>query len=298
MNLLVFFGSRSRSFMITLIVVLLGATIYLDYITGADATVSFFYLIPIAFASWYIGRSTGIIVSLVGLLGILALSVIDQPSSAPQVFLWNTVMTACFFIAFAFVFSLLKQRLEIEKTLARIDPLTDAYNTRFFNEMAVVELDRAARYGHAFSACYIDIDDFKAVNDSLGHTAGDNMLKTIVAYMKKDMRSFDILARLGGDEFFLLLPETNEENAHAIVDRIQMMLKDILRANGWPLTFSIGMATFTYPPATIDDLVRVADELMYKAKSSGKNKSMYRVYHEADILALNKARFVSASTDD
>jgi diguanylate cyclase (GGDEF)-like protein len=131
----------------------------------------------------------------------------------------------------------------------------------------------------------MDIDDFKEVNDRFGHSVGDTLLRTITETIKSDVRSIDTVTRLGGDEFAILMPETGSEAACAVVDRIQMSLLSIVRQNNWPVTFSIGVATWTTPPHTVDEMVNRADTLMYEVKSSGKNRIGHEVFSEQATAA-------------
>ncbi|HQR30704.1 MAG TPA: GGDEF domain-containing protein, partial [Anaeromyxobacteraceae bacterium] len=112
---------------------------------------------------------------------------------------------------------------------------------------------------------------FKTVNDQLGHVAGDAVLATVGATLRDAVRGHDTVARLGGDEFGVLLPDVDEAGASALADRLRVRLREALAAGGWNVTFSIGVATFIRPPASVDEMILRADELMYRAKRSGKD---------------------------
>ena len=131
---------------------------------------------------------------------------------------------------------------------------------------------------HPFTLAYIDLDNFKTVNDQLGHATGDQVLRTVVSSVKKNIRRTDIVARLGGDEFALLLPETNQESARVVLSKIQDGLLEEMRKNNWPVTFSIGVLTCRVAPPSTDALVSMADELMYSVKHDGKNGVKYATY--------------------
>nr|MDQ3806083.1 GGDEF domain-containing protein [Acidobacteriota bacterium] len=115
------------------------------------------------------------------------------------------------------------------------------------------------------------------VNDHLGHSAGDRLLKSVAEIIRRDVRSIDVVARLGGDEFAVLMPETDEQAARAAVSRLRQRLALSARRHGWPVTFSIGVVTFDAPPASVDEMLRAADELMYAAKRLGKDSVRHRV---------------------
>jgi diguanylate cyclase (GGDEF)-like protein len=156
--------------------------------------------------------------------------------------------------------------------------LTGAANSRFFYKLAQMEIDRFQRYTHPFSLAFIDLDNFKFVNDQFGHAVGDQVLRTVVSSVKKHSRKTDTIARLGGDEFALLLSETNEESARIVLAKIQDMLLAEMREHNWPITFSIGVLTCNASPQTTDELVRITDELMYSVKKSSKNAIKYATY--------------------
>ncbi|HLM56720.1 MAG TPA: GGDEF domain-containing protein, partial [Pyrinomonadaceae bacterium] len=158
-------------------------------------------------------------------------------------------------------------------------------NKRHFVELAEAELGRARRHGHPFSVAYMDVDDFKLVNDHLGHSAGDRLLKSVAETIRRDVRSIDVVARLGGDEFAVLMPETDGRAARAAVERLRDRLAFAARQQGWPVTFSIGVATWDEPPPSVDEVLRRADELMYAAKRGGKNS----VRHSSSHVSANAA---------
>lgn len=111
-----------------------------------------------------------------------------------------------------------------EQELARIDPLTHVSNRRAFYELAEIEIVRARRNGCPLSVAYMDVDNFKFVNDDLGHATGDLVLVTIASTLRSELRASDIVARLGGDEFAILLPETDAESAQAVLDKLRARL--------------------------------------------------------------------------
>jgi diguanylate cyclase (GGDEF)-like protein len=183
-------------------------------------------------------------------------------------------------LIFANILTALKKGLDHERELARTDHLTGVANRRFFFEVADMEAKRARRHERLFSVAYMDIDDFKAINDRFGHTVGDNLLKSISKTIKANVRDIDVVARLGGDEFAVLMPETDRDSAYAVVERIQENLMRTVRTNNWPVSFSIGVATWANPPLTVDDMLRDADMLMYSVKISGKNRIRHEVFGE------------------
>ena len=141
-----------------------------------------------------------------------------------------------------------------------------------------MEINRARRYKHPFTMVWIDLDNFKRVNDCFGHTTGDTLLRLVARTIQENIRATDTLARLGGDEFAILLPETGRDVAEVIMQKVQKINLDIMREHGWPVTLSIGVVTFTSSPSTVDETLRIADRLMYAAKNNGKNGVQYQVF--------------------
>jgi diguanylate cyclase (GGDEF)-like protein len=140
-----------------------------------------------------------------------------------------------------------------------------------------MEINRARRYEHPLTVAYIDLDNFKTINDRFGHSMGDNLLRLVADTIKNNIRLIDTVVRMGGDEFAILLPETGPEAAKAITRKIQKINLELMQKNGWPVTFSIGVVTFISPPSTVDEILKRSDNLMYSAKNNGKNTIKYEV---------------------
>ncbi|MCA1814852.1 MAG: GGDEF domain-containing protein [Acidobacteria bacterium] len=150
--------------------------------------------------------------------------------------------------------------------------MTGATNRRSFFEAAQIEINRARRHRHPFSVAYIDVDNFKWLNDRHGHAAGDALLRDAARAIKETVREVDMVARLGGDEFAVLLPETGEAAARAVVSRVRESLNEVAARGTSRVTFSIGVVTWTTPPRTADMMIRQADAAMYEVKRTGKNR--------------------------
>jgi len=271
MNIISYLGRQPMPFVFVslTLVVLIGAV---DYLTGADLSFALFYLIPICLVSWYVGWAMGALVAVLCMaawfLSDLFLGALPRDSIAPY---WNTAVRLGVFLAFAYVVSALKSAVDYEKQITRTDALTEATNTRGFYELAGRELEIARRYKHAFTVIYLDIDDFKRINDTFGHQTGDAVLRVVADTITRNLRSVDAVARLGGDEFAVLLPETGYEQAHVVIGRLCDRLAGAMIRNDWALTFSVGAVSFAEPPPTVDDMVQHADRLMSSVKSDGKN---------------------------
>lgn len=168
--------------------------------------------------------------------------------------------------------------LERERVLSSVDPLTGTVNARAFRERARDEIDRSRRYGRPFTLAYVDLDNFKTVNDRFGHSAGDNLLRLVTDIIRKNLRTTDILARVGGDEFAFLLPETDQVSAHAVLDKIRNKVASSLKEAELPVTMSVGAVVYLSAPDSVDSMIHQADNLMYQAKYSGKNRIRLEVY--------------------
>jgi diguanylate cyclase (GGDEF)-like protein len=162
--------------------------------------------------------------------------------------------------------------MQREKELARTDMLTGLANRRAFYEALQAERARTARYGRPMTLVYLDLDNFKRVNDTLGHAVGDDLLACVADLLRRTLRASDTVGRLGGDEFALLLPETTAQAAEALLQKLGSVLMDTMQAKQWPVTFSMGAAAFLDNPASVEEMIRTADELMYSVKKSGKNR--------------------------
>jgi len=246
-----------------------------DLLLSRRISISIFYLFPIILTTWLAGRVRGIIIAAVSALMWLAVELLTVAQHGePFVPYWNAFLQFGVFIIVLLLFDAFRR----EKSSARLDYLTGLGNRRHFFEHAETEINRLQRYGHSFTVAYIDVDNFKAVNDRYGHTAGDKLLKLIAESIRANIRITDSVSRLGGDEFALILPETDAEAAEKFFGKLYKHLSDAIMQSKWPVTLSIGIVTYVKPPATIDEMIRIVDKLMYSAKTSGKNQVKYMVY--------------------
>ncbi len=199
--------------------------------------------------------------------------------------------------------SLSAQLAESNSELARqsrVDVLTGLFNRRAWDESAQLEVERSERHHHAFSVLMLDVDFFKAFNDSQGHQAGDGCLKQVAARIQAACRNTDLVGRWGGEEFVVLAPETDGQAATALAERIRQSIWDAaVRHPASPagrVTVSIGVAACESRP--LDESLRMADAALYTAKRSGRNL----VYHADGTMPLppssTRGNRDGASTDD
>jgi len=279
MNFLANLEKRSQPFKLLLGFSLIGAIGILDFLTGYEFAFSLFYVIPISFVTWLLGRQPGITASLASAFVWLGADTASgHPYSHPLIPIWNSIIRFSFFLIVTLLLSALRTATEHERELARTDNLTGAVNSRLFFELLQMEIERSQRYEHPFTLAYVDLDNFKTVNDLFGHSAGVQALRIVVGYAKKNLRKIDVIARLGGDEFALLLPETGQESAQVTISKLQSGLLEEMRQNNWPITFSIGVLTCSPSSLGMDELIKMADELMYSVKRGSKNAINYASY--------------------
>lgn len=251
----------------------------IDYLSGLEISVSLLYLIPISLVSWYVGRKEGIAISFLATVDwFLADWYGERNYSHPAIPYWNASVELSFFLILTYALSSLQKKWNIEKDLARTDPLTKIANRRAFFETATLELERSLRYQHSLSLAYIDLDNFKWVNDNQGHNEGDKLLVSVAEILREKTRFNDTIARLGGDEFAVLLPETKPEDTKTVIEKLQQELLKKMQVNKWPVTFSIGLVSFQIPPSSINVVIHEADLLMYDVKRSGKNKIHFKIF--------------------
>lgn len=172
---------------------------------------------------------------------------------------------------------------ELKTKLALIDPLTELYNRRYLDEVLEREINRSSRHGLAFCLLFLDVDNFKQINDQHGHHVGDEVLKDIGAIIRRSIRIEDIAGRFGGEEFVIVMPETDIEGARIFGNR----LLDAVRSYTFPrtlrVTLSGGIAAFPTHASTVKELLEKSDKALYFSKYSGKDRlnvfSVERRYH-------------------
>ncbi|HUQ52602.1 MAG TPA: GGDEF domain-containing protein [Gammaproteobacteria bacterium] len=158
---------------------------------------------------------------------------------------------------------------------SNIDHLTGIFNRRYFMDRLREEIDRCQRHGTSFAVAFIDVDNFKRINDEHGHLSGDEILCQLTQICTKQVRDIDTLARIGGEEFALLLPQTTAAEAAQLVERLRASVA-ATRAkvgDGWlDVTVSIGLTGSSRDRLDVNGILRRADEALYAAKRQGKNR--------------------------
>ena len=250
---------------------LIAAIAWLDSVTGPKVALNVFYLLPVMLVAWATA-STGY-----GLLAVLATFLVGPLEAyrngyafySLPVALWNAGMRTAVFCIVLVLLAELRRLVTRLREQSLTDELTGVANRRAFTLVAGREIERSRRYAHQLSLAYLDIDDFKGVNDRRGHAVGDRVLIALANAARGAARSVDTVARLGGDEFVVLLPETGEDAALPLADRLREVCSQAAGAGAEPVTCSVGVVTYEQPPNDVEELVARADALMYQAKAEG-----------------------------
>jgi diguanylate cyclase (GGDEF)-like protein len=246
---------------------------FLDQWTGSELSFSIFYLTSLGLVAAKGTRRGALLTSVAAAAVWTVLDIGSRTYSHPVIGYWNGLVRLGFFVIVALALSRLREQASLERKHASTDALTGLANSREYYRALDRELDRARRTGRPLTVAYIDLDNFKSVNDERGHLAGDELLRSSAATLAINLRTIDVAARLGGDEFALLLPETGEEAARALLGRLRAALLSNMETADppWPVTVSIGAVTAVGLPSSSEELVHFADEAMYLVKKNGKN---------------------------
>ncbi len=271
-------GSNARFLWTVLGFILLGYVGYVDYLAGYEIEFNLFYLIPVIIVTWFNGLWLGLILAFFSPTALFVSRLFAGHSYSSHTYnILNFVLKFGVLSTFVYLVYTLRKYLSRIIELKRTDSLTGAANGRYFLELVQTEIERLRRYGHPFTMTYFDVDNFKAINDQFGHLAGDRVLRSIVEHAQNILRKTDVVARLGGDEFAFLLPETGQDAARQVISKVRQTIMDEITKNGWNITLSIGVLTCEEGEHAADEILSVADELMYAVKKSGKNAVRYSV---------------------
>lgn len=245
---------------------------WINAVTPPAARLGILYIIPVLLVTWTEGLAWGILFAAVTTGFRETIAWVQMPADTPMV--WRVITGTAYLAVLGLAMAGLQTLRRREAQMARLviqDPLTNVLNARAFAERLGQELDRNRRYPRPLSLMYMDLDDFKIINDTHGHQTGDAVLRLVADATRSSVRQADVVGRLGGDEFAVLMPETDAQLADAAAKRLIASLRHVFK--GTPnVTASIGVVSCTATDASTDDLLRRADQAMYDAKKSGKDR--------------------------
>jgi diguanylate cyclase (GGDEF)-like protein/putative nucleotidyltransferase with HDIG domain len=246
------------------------------YFSGeSPSPLVFFYLWIFLYASYFLTRKQAALQ--IGYVGLTfgALLLARPPSSGVPA--WWLVGMGTLLVA-AFLIMAMRMRLELLIArlydAARTDPLTKLSNRRGFRELLDLDLERARRGETEMTVLVGDLDRFKEVNDRSGHQVGDIALQRVARVLSEGKRKIDSAARVGGEEFALILPDTPQDGAFVLAERLRCSLRDEFAEDSVPITISFGLATYPMHGETAASLLRAADDALYAAKDSGRNRTV------------------------
>ena len=207
--------------------------------------------------------------------------------SFPAILLWSLMVTAYGFYSHICISEKMKETL---RQKSHIDEVTGVFNYRYLDLRLAEEAERTRRYGGFTALLYLDLDNFKQVNDRFGHQVGNIVLEQVAGLMARKVRSCDVFGRVGGDEFISILPQTDRREAYVLAERLREAVEnyalemedkrviDFIRV-------SIGVAAFPVNGETMDNVITAADNAVYQSKEQGGNRStMADEFISADIV--------------
>lgn len=253
---------------------------WLDYVTGPEVGLSLLYLLVISVAAWRGKYRTGLFAAVMAAICWTLADVTWRETSYLPITLWNGSTRLAIYCTTAYLISrvqrdradlrqvndVLQQALERQSTLARIDPVTALENRRAFYERVRSEAATARRLNEPLRLYFVDLDDFKSVNDRYGHTTGDAVLKRVGEIILQVVSSTDHVARIGGDEF-AIVSRNNGKDASVVVNELASAVAALRDTyDRTRLGATIGFAEFREIPENIEIMIRAADEAMYSRK--------------------------------
>jgi diguanylate cyclase (GGDEF)-like protein len=242
-----------------------------DFATGSDVNVSIFYVGPVVLATWLASAGAGLAVAGACAVFWSVAELLTQPGLNWWVYLWNIVVLVAFLMLTVFLVTLTKRAIAAEHDASRTDSLTGVANGRAFEDRAALAISTMRRTRLPITFCYLDLDHFKEVNDTLGHREGDELLSVLADSLASRLRATDLVARLGGDEFGILLPDTDFDAAESVLGDVREAWAEAVEAR-WTVGVTGGVVTFLQPPPSTDQMVGLADKLMYEVKQSGRGR--------------------------
>ena len=272
---------EGRPTWVVIIAALITLTIFglLEFYSGYKLSLFIFFALPVVLVTWYSSRKLGYLFCLLATLTwLLAVRMSGNAYNHGWIFYWNGGIRLAFFLIVARGVSDVKILMRHQTRLAHVDGLTGCLNAYAFHEKCDTLLRLSYRLKQPISLGFIDLDNFKTINDTKGHSEGNRVLKAVAESMMKSVRSTDFVARMGGDEFAILLPNTDTEKAKVVFSHLRNQLDADVQCD-WEnsLGYSIGVVTIFNRLISTDEALKLADTLMYQVKKGGKNRVRFEV---------------------
>lgn len=244
-----------------------------DYASGTELRIYPLYFGPVALLAWHAGIRGCVVASVLSSAGWTASNMLaGMRFSSDVIWVANALLHAAAFLFVGYLLARLRRSLERQMQLSRTDSLTRLRNSRAFYDEAPPMLSLCARRQRPVTLAYLDLDNFKSVNDELGHRAGDEMLRRVADKLRESLRPSDLCARLGGDEFAILFPELDADAAITTLERLRTGVAAAAHSPARAVSVSIGAVTFVSGPFDLEQMIQQADALMYQTKAAGRNR--------------------------
>jgi diguanylate cyclase (GGDEF)-like protein len=215
---------------------------------------------------------------------VLADRLSASASAYVPIVVWNGVARLLIFVFAALVVRALGRAAKRARDLQRNDPLTGLLNTHTFMETVHAEVKRSQRYGRPLTIAYLDLDNFKLVNERYGRSLANDLLRKVAATLALGIRRSDVVGRVGDDEFAMMFPETGGEGGKQVLERVREKVVGAIGSGECPATVCIAAASYSIPPRDTQELIRRVDTLMYAVKSDGKGRMRHIVF-QGDKIA-------------
>lgn len=270
---------KSSKIVLILTILLICIIGFFNYLSGKDLNLFILSLIPCIFSAWYF--KTNSLAKFSVFISVFMNFIIDlnlKSDVSLIIIVINNILRFSIFYCMIYLVLYIKRINQKLENLSLQDPLTRLSNKRSYLINGDYEIKKMKRYENPLSFIFIDLDNFKIVNDTLGHKKGDELLLLTANILKNNLRETDTVARIGGDEFAIILPNMDKDIVKDKINNIHTQLyttfNEICTCN---VSSSIGIATFFTPPKNIYEATEYADRIMYKIKKTDKNGILQEV---------------------
>ncbi len=285
-------GAFSRRAVLLLSFAFIVAVGITDYRDSVLLQPSVFYILPIMAVTWYVNRTWGVVFALLA-MGIAGLADLHTDvrlyAGYGGAFLWQSAAHLLLYLLIVAGLDTTALRFNELRQKAEKDLLTGVLNKLTFHHYLRHHLRLARHENWLITVAYVDLDKFKLINDTCGHSEGDRILREVASIMRETLRQTDAIGRLGGDEFAFILQNTPTSGVQAVLESLRQAMRVRFAEERLPVTCSIGAVTFVDPPLDEQTALQIADSLMYQAKQSGRDRNFHKVIHPSAYYFRNKA---------